>query len=63
MKKLIISTLIASLAVVGLSPAQAANDSLPGSVPKGYVETDPINWKINPNYKVGKNVVVTLVGK
>ena len=54
MKKLIISTLIASLTVVGLSPAQAANDSLPGSVPKGYVETDPINWKINPNYKVGK---------
>lgn len=54
MKKLIISTLIASLAVVSLSPAQAANDSLPGSVPKGYVETDPINWKINPNYKVGK---------
>ena len=54
MNKLIISTLIASLAVVGLAPAQAANNPSLGSVPKGYVETDPIDWKVNPAYQVGK---------
>jgi M6 family metalloprotease-like protein len=30
-------------------PADKAN-----AVPAGYVETDPIDWKINPNYQVGK---------
>lgn len=30
-------------------PADKAN-----AVPAGYVETDPIDWTINPNYQVGK---------
>ena len=30
-------------------PADKAN-----AVPEGYVETEAINWKINPDYKVGK---------
>lgn len=55
MKKLTISLIAIALVSSGLVSASALTNPAPlAAVPKGYVETDPITWKVNPNYKVGK---------